>query len=350
MELGLGIHGEPGVQRTELKPADALTEMLLSEIVKHGQFRVEKRVVVMVNNLGATTEMELAIIARHAISYLEGQGFVVERSYAGTFLSSLDMAGISISVLGVTDEWLRWLDAETTAPAWPNAARQKPGKLRGKVVATAATDGRATSGVKVRSEVGEKTKRAIEAACRALVAHERELTELDRITGDGDLGTSMERAAKAILLAVDSYLLDDAAATLKALGHTLRKELGGSSGPLYGILFLRCGTVLENGGADTLAQWAEAVRQGCEAISELGGAKPGDRTMLDALDPFVNGLKDGLMAAVEAAERGVDATDGMKPRLGRSSYLGDRVLGHPDPGARAVAIWLRAVGEVLGVN
>jgi dihydroxyacetone kinase len=350
MELGLGIHGEPGVQRTELKPADALTEMLLSEIVKHGQFRAEKRVVVMVNNLGATTEMELAIIARHAISYLKGEGFVVERSYAGTFLSSLDMAGISISVLGVTDEWLRWLDAETTAPAWPNAARQKPGKLRGKVVATAATDGRATSGVKVRSEVGEKTKRAIEAACRALVAHERELTELDRITGDGDLGTSMERAAKAILLAVDSYLLDDAAATLKALGHTLRKELGGSSGPLYGILFLRCGTVLENGGADTLAQWAEAVRQGCEAISELGGAKPGDRTMLDALDPFVNGLKDGLMAAVEAAERGVDATDGMKPRLGRSSYLGDRVLGHPDPGARAVAIWLRAVGEVLGVN
>jgi dihydroxyacetone kinase len=349
MELGLGIHGEPGVQRTELKPADALTEMLLSEIVKHGQFGAEKRVVVMVNNLGATTEMELAIIARHAISYLEEQGFAVERSYAGTFLSSLDMAGISISVLGMRDEWLRWLDAETTAPAWPNAAKQKPGKLQGQVVATAGTGGRPMKRVEAqRGVVGEKTKRAIEAACRALVARERELTELDRIAGDGDLGTSMERAAKAILLAADAYPLDNPAATLKALGHTLRRELGGSSGPLYGILFLRCGTVLESGGADTLAHWVEAVRQGCEAISELGGAKPGDRTMLDALDPFVKGLKNGLGAAVEAAERGVDATAGMRARLGRSSYLGDRVLGHPDPGARAVAIWLRAVGEVLG--
>jgi dihydroxyacetone kinase len=105
-----------------------------------------------------------------------------------------------------------------------------------------------------------------------------------------------------------------------------------------------------------LAQWTEALDQGCRAISELGGAKSGDRTMLDALDPFVDALKkqvDGkasrevIMAAVDAAECGVEATARMKPRLGRSSYLGDRVLGHPDPGARAVAVWLRAVSEAL---
>ena len=117
--------------------------------------------------------------------------------------------------------------------------------------------------------------------------------------------------------------------------------------PLNGIFYHRTVTYLLTGclrHGDKL----KAVRQGCEAISELGGAKPGDRTMLDALDPFVKGLKDGLGAAVEAAERGVDATAGMRPRLGRSSYLGDRVLGHVDPGAKAVAIWLRAVSEVLG--
>jgi dihydroxyacetone kinase len=96
--------------------------------------------------------------------------------------------------------------------------------------------------------------------------------------------------------------------------------------------------------------------QGCGAISDLGGAKPGDRTMLDALDPFVKELRQNpgvktppelLLAAVEASERGVDATARMKPRMGRSSYLGDRVLGHPDPGARAISIWLRAVCETL---
>ena len=99
----------------------------------------------------------------------------------------------------------------------------------------------------------------------------------------------------------------------------------------------------------------EAVDQGCQAIRELGGAKPGDRTMLDALAPFVRSLKDVrgepsreiLLTAVEAVEQGVKATARMKPRLGRSSYLGDRVLGHPDPGAKAVAIWLRAVSEAV---
>ena len=130
MELGLGIHGEPGVKRTELQPADELTETLLTQILKHGKFGDEKRVAVMVNNLGATTEMELAIVARHAMPFLESKGFTVERIYAGTFLSSLDMAGISISVLGVNDEWLRWLDATTTAPAWPNVLKQRPGKTR----------------------------------------------------------------------------------------------------------------------------------------------------------------------------------------------------------------------------
>ncbi len=128
MELGLGIHGEPGVKRTDLQPADELTETLLTEILKRGKFGDEKRLAVMVNNLGAATEMELAIVARHATPFLEDRGFTVERIYAGTFLSSLDMAGISISVLGLNDEWLRWLDAATTAPAWPNTLKQRPGR------------------------------------------------------------------------------------------------------------------------------------------------------------------------------------------------------------------------------
>ena len=112
---------------------------------------------------------------------------------------------------------------------------------------------------------------------------------MDRVTGDGDLGTSMARAARAVQ--DSAYPLDDIPATLKALGHTLRRELGGSSGPLYGVLFLRCGSVLEGVRTTGLAQWAEALHQGCQAISELGGAKPGDRTMLDALDPFAKTLQ-----------------------------------------------------------
>jgi ATP-dependent dihydroxyacetone kinase len=354
MELGLGIHGEPGVARADLQPSAHLTETLLREILKYGNFGDEKRVALVVNNLGATTEMELSIVARDALALLANKGFAVERIYAGTFLSSLDMAGISISVLGVNDQWLHWLDADTRAPAWPNVLKQRPGKPQAKVEVEASAEAGSPSGKDAESEAGKKTRRAIEAACRALIAAERELTELDRITGDGDLGTSMERAGKAVGAAIPSYPLDDLPATLKALGHTLRRELGGSSGPLYGVLLLRCGSVLETAGATGIAQWAEAIQQGCQAIGELGGAEPGDRTMLDALDPFAKAVKDisegsreALMAAVEAAERGVEATAQMKPRLGRSSYLGDRVLGHVDPGAKAVSVWLRAAVEAL---
>ena len=356
MELGLGIHGEPGVKRMPLQPADELTETLLSEILKHGKFGSEKRVAVMINNLGATTGMELAIVGRHAVRFLASKGFTVERVYAGTFLSSLDMAGISISVLGLNDERLRWIDAVTTAPAWPNVLKQPPGTSAVQIVTELKTSVISSAGSGAQTEAGRKAKLAIEAACMALIAAESELTEMDRVTGDGDLGASMTRAARALQDAVASYPLDDISATLKALGHTLQRALGGSSGPLYGVLFLRCGSVLEGTRAIGLAQWVEALDQGCQAISELGGAKPGDRTMVDALDPFVKTLRQAkgakptsavVLAALEASERGVEATAQMKPRLGRSSYLGDRVLGYPDPGAKAISLWLRAVCEVL---
>jgi dihydroxyacetone kinase len=355
MELGLGIHGEPGVRRTKIKRADELTETLLTEIFRYGSFGDEKRVAVMVNNLGATTEMELAIVARHVIPFLESKGLTVERAFAGTFLSSLDMAGISISVLGIDDDRLRWLDAATTAPAWPNARKQSPGKPQAQIAAKASTQIENPAGKAPQTETGRSAKKAIEAACKALIDSESELTDLDRITGDGDLGISMKRVAEAVQEALASYPLDDLPATLKALGHTLRRVMGGSSGPLYGVFFLRCGNRLEASSKTGLARWTEAIEQASLAISELGGAKPGDRTMLDALDPFIKALKvsaakssrEILLAAVQAAEDGAGATTQMKPRLGRSSYLGDRVLGHPDPGAKAVAIWLRAACGAL---
>jgi dihydroxyacetone kinase len=355
MELGLGIHGEPGVKRTQLKSADELTETLLEEILKHGKFGDEKRVALMVNNLGATTEMELAIVAHHAVPLLAGKGYTVERIYAGTFLSSLDMAGISISVLGISDEWLRWLDAPTAAPAWPNVLRRSPGRLETRIAPGIGSKVSRSVGDGARTDADRRVKRTIEAACKALIDAEEELTEMDRVAGDGDLGASMRRAAVAVQNTIGSLPLSNLSDLLKTLGHVFQREMGGTSGPLYGVLFLRCGNILENSRATGLARWVEAVDQGCKAISDLGGAKPGDRTMLDALDPFVKFLEDArgelsrenLVAAVEAAERGAEATAHLKPRLGRSSYLGDRVLGHPDPGAKAVAIWLRAASEAL---
>src|SRR5262245_15287705 len=190
------------------------------------------------------------------------------------------------------DDRLRWLDAPTTAPGWPNMLKHRPGAA-GEQTATQVSPSTTSSAQRgAQTETGRRLRRAIQAACSALIEAEGELTEMDRVTGDGDLGASMKRAAAAVKDSVDLYPLDDISATLKALGYTLRHELGGSSGPLYGVLFLRCGNVLQNSRESGLAQWAEAAREGYRAISELGGAKPGDRTMLDALDPFVRSLSD----------------------------------------------------------
>jgi triose/dihydroxyacetone kinase / FAD-AMP lyase (cyclizing) len=347
MELGLGIHGEPGVARMPVQSADALTETLLTSILQHKE--IPAPVAIMINNLGATTAMELAIVARHAVTFLAASGLTVQRIYSGSFLSSLDMAGISISVLGLNEDRLRWLDAATTAPAWPNLLKQPPGKPSFEIPTRSTLVG----GI-AQIERDTKPERAIEAACQALIHAEPELTELDRLTGDGDLGASMARAARAVQEAMYSYPLNDISRTLQALAPILGRELGGSSGPFYGVFFLRCGNILGRSRTVDKAQWAQALEKGCQAISELGGAKPGDRTMLDALYPFVNTLKQESEAtpqavwdAVKAAEQGAAATAQMKPKLGRSSYLGDRVLGHPDPGARAVCIWLRAICESL---
>jgi dihydroxyacetone kinase len=191
------------------------------------------------------------------------------------------------------------------------------------------------------------------AAAAALIAAAPRLTELDQAVGDGDLGISLERGARAVQQGLPAFPLDRPAEALRALSATLQRSLGGTSGPLYATFFLRAAGVLQRRPGDDPAAWAEAFQAGCAAIAELGGAAAGDRTMLDALLPAAEAFQqavasgqaaaDALRAAAAAAAAGARATAEMMPRRGRSSYLQERVLGHPDPGAEAVAIWLGAL-------
>jgi dihydroxyacetone kinase len=351
IELGLGIHGEPGVRRGPLEPADALVALLLEAILADLNPGPQSRVVLLVNNLGGTPLMELAIATRRAVAVLEERGLVVARVCLGTFLSALEMAGLSLSVLQVDEERLGLLDAATDAPAWPGARPRRrwapplPATAAALVVALAPP----------RTALGQALGTAIQRAARALLESAPRLTEMDQVVGDGDLGISLERGARAVLAALPSYRLDDPAATLHSLGVTLQAALGGTSGPLYAIFCLRAAGSLRTDRTDHLPVWARAFLAGCAAISELGGAARGDRTMLDALLPAAEAFQaacdsgrsaaDALRAAANAAREGARATAAMPPRRGRSSYLGQRALGHPDPGAEAVAVWLGAVAD-----
>ena len=364
IEWGLGIHGEPGVERATLRPVHDVVDRLVTAIVADRAIKPGDRVALLVNGLGATPPMELSIVADAAVRDLRRREVVVERVWAGNFLTALDMAGCSLSVLGVDDELLAALDAPTTAPAWPHAV--SPG---GAVVPAAPA-----VAVEVGAlAAGDPVRRALEAVAEVLIADRDRLTELDRAVGDGDLGISLARGAAAVLAECPRYPGERGpAAVLRAASATVRRTVGGTSGPLYAILLLRAAAALPAEGASAPAwaaalpaegagagpqAWAAALRAAVDGVSQVGGAAVGDRTMVDALAPaaetFAGGLDDGaswpeaLAAAVRAAQDGTAATAAVTARLGRSSYLGDRVLGHPDPGAEAVAVWLAAVLAAL---
>ncbi|QCI64779.1 dihydroxyacetone kinase family protein [Phreatobacter stygius] len=344
VELGLGIHGEQGVRRGALEAADALVDTMLEIILKDQGLGDGDRVALLVNGLGGTPPMELAIVARRALTVLRGRGIRVERAWSGNFLTAIEMPGCSLSLLEVDDDSLSLLDAPAAAPAWPGGGRIAVPKVLPGPAAVADPAAAGIADLQVRGRLF-KVAAALEAA-------EERLTTLDSAAGDGDLGISMLRGAEALRALPDGAFSDPATA-LTALAGALRRAIAGSSGPFYAVALMRAARVLDSGAGAEAEAYAAAFRAGVDAITELGGAKPGDRTMLDALVPgaeaFEAAARDGRplteawRAAVEAADKGFQATAGMRPRLGRAAYLGDRAIGTPDAGAAAATVWMRAL-------
>ncbi|MFB9123201.1 dihydroxyacetone kinase subunit DhaK [Paraburkholderia dipogonis] len=352
IEWGLGIHGEPGVERGALEPANAIVEKLLAKIVGDLPLQTGERVALLVNNLGGTPSSELSIVAGSALHCLAERGIEVERAWAGTFLSALEMAGVSLTLLRVDDERLAWLDAATHTSAWPALS----GRVAQVSVRPAPAEPERASGATLSREA--TLRRVIEAVCACLLKAEPTLTDMDQRVGDGDLGISLSRGARAILHELDGYPAETTpGAVLRSMSATLRRVVGGTSGPLYSVMLVRAALALEQSGGSTPKEWAVAFSAGVDGLMELGGARPGDRTMVDALKPAADALQSALaradalnaalQAAVDAASAGASQTASMHPRRGRSSYVGDRVLGHVDPGAHAVALWLAAIREAL---
>ena len=339
IEIGLGIHGEQGVRRESLRPADELVDEVVGTVCDDRGFTSGSRVAVLVNGTGATPPMELAILLRRALENLEERGITVERAWAGTFLSSIDMAGFSVAVLGLDDARLELLDAPARTAAWPSGS----GEVAGGVprVAPAAHEGPAAAAPSGVSPV-PRLNEIVESVCTAVREAEPRLTELDTATGDGDLGTSLDRGASAVQEALGSYDSDDPVAVLRGIAATLREAIGGTSGPLYATGLLHAAEHLADGGS-----WSTALQAAADGVSDLGGARAGDRTMLDALFPAAEALASSgsLDDAVAAAREGAAGTETMAPRRGRSSYLGDRVNGHRDAGAEGVVVWLEALAR-----
>jgi dihydroxyacetone kinase len=347
IELGLGIHGEPGVERTTLRRADDLVDTILGAILTDRGLHHGDRVALLVNGLGGTPPMELAIVARRAIAVLRERGLTVVRAWSGNLLTALEMPGMSLTVLPVDDVRLQRLDAPTAAPAWPGGGQI--GSAR-QIVHTSPAAPEPVSR-RAASPGDEMIKRSALAVAAALEQAEAHLTELDAAAGDGDLGASMTRGAAAIRALPEAAWSSHPGVVLTRIADALRRAIGGTSGPFYATALLRAAQSLPETSA--ASDWSTALAAGVDAIGELGGAKPGDRTMIDALHPAAVAFAAGLAAgrstteawseAVAAAQQGAAATARMHPRLGRASYLGERAVGSMDAGAAAVMIWMQAV-------
>ncbi|GEJ98718.1 dihydroxyacetone kinase subunit DhaL [Streptomyces sp. 1-11] len=174
------------------------------------------------------------------------------------------------------------------------------------------------------------------------------LTALDSAIGDADHGSNMQRGFTAVKAALEKEAPDTPGAVLVLAGRLLISTVGGASGPLYGTLLRRTGKALGDAAEVSEEQLAEALRAGVDGVMALGKATPGDKTMIDALVPAVDALGDGFAAARSAAEEGAVATVPLQARKGRASYLGERSIGHQDPGATSSALLIAALGEAAG--
>ena len=321
-ELGLGIHGEAGIEQVEFSNARDAMKMVIDRLApKIGRGPH----VALLNNLGGATPLEMAVLAEELVRSRIGDQV---RWLVGPapLMTSLDMQGFSVSLLPVDDADEVALLAPVAPWAWPGCLAV------GAVPVVSLPDGLAA--IPPTPSKNDATAAFLRRGCDILIASEAELNALDAKSGDGDTGSTLATAARALVKAMDRLPLADLTQLYRAIGLELSQTMGGSSGVLLSIFFAAAGDASASGSTATAA-----LKSGLDRIQQVGGARPGDRTLIDALLPALEALPKGLVAAARAARQGANVTATItRAKAGRASYISAAQLaGHNDPGAEAVA-------------
>lgn len=321
-ELGLGIHGEPGVELVDFTTARDAMAIVLERLKPNVEDGTK---VALLNNLGGVTPLEMAVLAEELVesNVIDGIQYMIGPS---ALMTSLDMHGFSVSILPVSSEDLALLQVPVTLRDWPGCNHIDVPKIR------PLPDG--LTPIKPIPSKDTAMAEFVTRCCDAFIEAETELNALDTHSGDGDTGSTLAGAARALKESIDRLPLADLTQLYRAIGLELSQTMGGSSGVLLAIFFSAVGDAMSSGMSNV-----EALKTGVLRVQEVGGAKPGDRTMIDALTPALDALPNGFSAAAKAARQGADYTAQIaKAKAGRASYISeDRLIGHNDPGAEAVA-------------
>ncbi|MEP8642194.1 dihydroxyacetone kinase subunit DhaK [Enterobacter kobei] len=325
VELGLGIHGEPGASVVDTQNSKAIIDTLVTPLKAQAG---EGRFAVLINNLGGVSALEMALLTKElahsalkeSIAYLIGPAPLV---------SALDMKGFSLTLLKLNDLFEKALHEEVETLGWQKPVAFAP--LR--TVAHSAIHDR----VEYTPSENPQVEKSVSSVARTLIQLENRLNALDAKVGDGDTGSTFAQGARDIAQRLEEHALplDDVSKLLLLVGERLATVMGGSSGVLMSIFFTAAGQKLHDG-----KSLPDALLSGLAQMKQYGGADLGDRTLIDALQPALEALqKNDLQAAAQAAQQGAEATAKMeKAGAGRSSYVNKENLdGVMDPGAVAVA-------------
>jgi dihydroxyacetone kinase len=360
MSIGLGIHGEPGIEDRPMASATEIAELLVERLLAHRPDGAT-RVVPIVNGLGSVKYDELFLLFGRIAALLGDAGLEIIEPECGELVTSLDMAGVSLTLFWPDDE----LEALWSAPA------SSPAYKKGAIEVGDGTDVSAASEEDSSTVVHEaasaasiafagKAVEVINAVSELLVEHEDDLGALDAFAGDGDHGIGMRRGAVAAAAAASEAQAagDGVGEVLEIAGEEWSDRAGGTSGALWGAAIDAVGRSLATAQSIGAGEVADAAVAGSEAITTLGKAQLGDKTMVDALLPYVDALKKALSAgtpipealgvAAEAAKAAAEATAALSPRLGRARPLAEKSIGHPDPGAVSFGLIVETVAKQFG--
>jgi len=365
MGVGMGIHGEPGISDEDLPPAADLARQLVDGVLAELPEVAGRRVGTILNGLGSTKYEELFVVWRTVSLLLAERGFVVIEPEVGELVTSLDMSGCSLTIVALDDELERLWRAPADTPAYRKGTALNgdaaPCKRRSHVVRNASTGPNTQAAASPASRAcATRAFSALEAMSAVIAESEAELGLLDAVAGDGDHGRGMVKGTAAAVQAARQVVDQQCgvATLLRAAGNAWASKAGGTSGALWGAALSAIGNQLgDEPPRITAMDVVEALRAGLAALQQLGKANVGDKTMLDALVPFIEALQNEVEngadlprsweKAATVADAAASETAKLRPRVGRARPLAERSLGSADPGAVSLAMIITAIGEVL---
>ncbi|MDQ0642617.1 dihydroxyacetone kinase family protein [Microbacterium murale] len=363
MAVGLGIHGEPGIDEVDVPTAAGLAELFVSSLlaeIPDGIEREGARVVPILNGLGSVKYEELYVVYAEIDRLLAEAGLVVVSPEVGEFCTSFDMAGVSLTLL--------WLDDELE-PLWHascDTAAFRRGAVEGRIVVDAVEIAEEELVIGPASDGSRRAAATIDRALAAMAAmldsEADELGRMDRVAGDGDHGIGMQRGSRAASAAASAVVAAGAGArtTLQQAGDAWADKGGGTSGAIWGEMLVALGATLGDDGDPDAPRIAAGITAMKDAVMSFGKAKVGDKTMIDAIVPFADrlaelvgsgaGLVDAWTDAAGTADDAAKATADLAAKLGRARAHGDKSLGTPDPGAVSFALIAHTVLDILKGN